>query len=104
MPKIRLQHFMIFFMENFENIFPEKSIEIKYKNIHSWMPNSLLKLIKTNHVLYKLSITKPTKINQATYKNYNNKLKEKLSEINKSDMKKKAMFNKIIKQLIVNYR
>ena len=40
MPKIRLQHFMIFFLENFENIFPEKSIEIKYKNRHSWMPNS----------------------------------------------------------------
>ena len=57
-----------------ENIFPEKSIEIKYKNRHSWMPISLLKSIKTNHVLYKLSITKPTKINQATYKNNNNKL------------------------------
>ena len=43
-----------FFMENFENIFPEKSIEIKYKNRHSWMPNSLLKSIKANHVFYKL--------------------------------------------------
>ena len=86
------------FLENFENIFTEKSIEIKYKNRHSWMPNSLLKSIKTNHVLYKLSITKPTKINQETYKNYNNKLnsiKRKAErdhysnqlEINKSDMK-----------------
>ena len=66
--------FYDFFLENFENIFPEKSIEIKYKNRHSLMPISLLKSIKTNHVLYKLSITKPTKIYQATYKNYNNKL------------------------------
>ena len=95
------------------------------------MPNSLLKSIKTNHVLYKLSITKPTKINQATYKNYNNKLnsiKRKAErdhysnqlEINKSDMKKswkimktvignkrktikkKAMYNKLIK-FLVNY-
>ena len=75
MPKIRLQHFMTFSWKTlYENIFPEKSIEIKYKNRHSWMPISLLKSIKTNHVLYKLSITKPTKINQATYKNYNNKL------------------------------
>ena len=63
------------------------------------MPNSLLKLIKANHVLYKLSTTKPTKINRSTYKNYNNKLnsiKRKTErdnysnqlEINKSDMKK----------------
>ena len=52
MPKIRLQHFMIFFLEN---IFPSKSIEIKYRNGHSWMPNSLLKSIKTNHVPYKLN-------------------------------------------------
>ena len=63
------------------------------------MTNSLLKSIKTNHVLYKLSITKPTKINRSTYKSYNNKLnsiKRKAErdhysnqlEINKSDMKK----------------
>ena len=38
--------FYDFFLENFENIFPEKSIEVKYKNRHSWMPNSLLKSIK----------------------------------------------------------
>ena len=63
------------------------------------MPNSLLKSIKTNHVLYKLSITKPTKINRSTYKFFYNKLnsiKRKAErdhysnqlEINKSDMKK----------------
>ena len=68
MPNICLQHFMIFFLESFENIFSEKSIEVKYKNRHSWMPNSLLKSIKANHVLYKLSITKPTKKNRSTYK------------------------------------
>ena len=104
--------FYDFFLENFENIFPEKSIEIKYKNRHSWIPNSLLKSIKTNHVLYKLSITKPTKINQATYKNYDNKLnsiKRKAErdhysnqlEINKSDMKKSW---KIMKTVIGNKR
>ena len=76
------------------------------------MPNSLLKSIKTNHVLYKLSITKPTKNNQATYKNYNNKLnsiKRKAErdhysnqlEINKSDMKKSW---KIMKTVIGNKR
>ena len=43
MPKIRLERFIIFLLENFENIFAEKSIEVKYKNRHSWMPNSLLK-------------------------------------------------------------
>ena len=59
----------------------------------------LIKIIKANHVLYKLSITKPTKINRSTNKNYNNKLnsiKRKAErdhysnqlEINKSDMKK----------------
>ena len=79
------------------------------------MPNSLLKSIKTNHVLYKLSITKPTKINRSTYKNYNNKLnliKRKAErdnysnqlEINKSDMKKswkimKTVIGKKEKQL-----
>ena len=47
---------------------------MKYKNRPSWMHNSLLKSIKSNHVLYKLSITKPTKIYQSTYKTYNNKL------------------------------
>ena len=73
--------FYDFFMENFKNIFPEKSIEVKYKNRHSWMPNSLLKSIKANHVLYKLSITKPRKINRSTYKDYYNRLKEMLSEI-----------------------
>ena len=110
MPKISLQHFMIFFLENFENIFPEKSIQIKYKNRHSWMPNSLLKSIKANHVLYKLSITKPTKYNQSTYKNYNNilnSIKTKAErdhysnqlEIDKSDMKKSW---NIIKTVIDN--
>ena len=110
MPKIRLQHFMIFFLENVENIFPETSIEVKYKNRHSWMPNSLLKTIKANHVLYKLSVTnKPTKINWSTYTNSNNKLnsiKRKAErdhysnqlEINKSDMKKTW---KIMKTVIV---
>ena len=78
-----------------------------YKNRHSWMPNSLLKSIKTNHVLYKLSITKPTKINRSTYKNYNNKLnsiKRKAErdhysnqlEINKSDMKKSWKIRKTV--------
>ena len=76
------------------------------------MPNSLLKSIKSNNVLYKLSITKPTKIYQATYKNYNNKLnsiKRKAErdhysnelEINKSDMKKSL---KIMKTVISNKR
>ena len=72
----------------------------------------LLKSIKTNHVLYKLSITKPTKINQVTYKNPNNKLnsiKRKAErdhyrnqlEINTSDMKKSW---KIMKTVIGNKR
>ena len=63
------------------------------------MPNFFLKSIKANHVLYKLSITKSTKINRSTYKNNNNKLnsiKRKAErdhysnqlEINKSNMKK----------------
>ena len=49
-----------FFLSNFENVFTEKYIEIKYKNRHSWMPKSLLKSIRNNHRLYKLSITNPT--------------------------------------------
>ena len=43
-------------LNNFEYIFPEKSVELKYKNRHLWMPKSLLKSIKQNHILYKLSI------------------------------------------------
>ena len=65
---------MIFFMNTFENIFPEKFVDIKYKNRHSWMPNSLIKSIKNNHILYTLSITNPTDTNKKTYKIYNNKL------------------------------
>ena len=89
--------FYDFFPGKLWKYFPREIYRDK-KNRHSWMPNSLLKSIKTNHVLYKLSITKPTNINQATYKNYNNKLnsiKRKAErdhysnqlEINKSDMK-----------------
>ena len=63
-----------FFISNFENVFSEKYIEIKYKNRHSWMPKSLLKSIRNNHSLYKLSITNPTEINESTFKTYNNKL------------------------------
>ena len=33
--------FYDFLKNTFENIFPEKYVEIKYKNRHSWMPNSL---------------------------------------------------------------
>ena len=51
MPKICLHRFMFFLLENFENIFPEKSIEVKYKNRHSWMPNSLL-----NHQLKQIML------------------------------------------------
>ena len=32
-----------YFMNTLENIFPEKYVDIKYKNRHSWMPNSLIK-------------------------------------------------------------
>ena len=95
-------------MNTFENIFPEKYVDIKYKNRHSWMPNSLIKSIKNNHILYKLSITNPTDINIKTYKVYNNKLnsikrkaeREYFSnqlEINKSDMRKSW---KIMKSVI----
>ena len=56
-------------MNTFENIFPDKFVDIKYKNIHS-----LIKSIKNNNILYKLSITNPTDINIKTYKVYNNKL------------------------------
>ena len=66
--------FYNFFVNNFENVFPEKSVEIKYKNRHPWMSKSLLKSIKKNHSLYKLSITSPTAANTLTYKTYNNKL------------------------------
>ena len=66
---------------------------------HSWMPKSLLKSIRHNHSLFKLSITNPTEINKLTYKTYNNKLnsiKRKAEqdyfsnhlEVNKSDIKK----------------
>ena len=34
--------FYNFFENNFENVFPEKSVEIKYKNTHPWMAKSLL--------------------------------------------------------------
>ena len=37
--------FYNFFVNNFENVFPEKSVEIKYKNRHPWMAKSLLKSI-----------------------------------------------------------
>ena len=86
-------------MNTFENTFPEKCVDIKYKNRHSWMPNSLIKSIKNNHILYKLSITNPTDTNKKTYKIYNNilnSIKRKAEceyfsnqlEINKSDMRK----------------
>ena len=91
--------FYSFFVNNFENVFPEKSVEIKYKNRHPWMAKSLLKSIKQKHSLYKLSITSPTAANTLAYKTYNNKLnsiKRKAErdyfsnqlDINKSDMKK----------------
>ena len=35
--------FYNFFVNNFENVFPEKAVEIKYKNRHPWMAKSLLK-------------------------------------------------------------
>ena len=88
-----------FFRNTFENkFFLEEFVEIKYKNIHFWMPNSLVKSIQNNHILYKLSITNPTESNKIIYKTYNNKLnsikrkaeREHFStqlEINKSDMK-----------------
>ena len=102
--------FYKFFLNNFEYIFPEKSVELKYKNRHLWMPKSLLKSIKQNHILYKLSINTPTEANKLTYKTYNNKLnaiKRKAErdyfsnqlEINKSDMKKSW---KIMKSVIGN--
>ena len=104
--------FYNFFHTNFENIFPEKLIQINYKNRHSWMPNSLLKSIKKNHILYKLSLTNPSEINKINYKTYNNKLnsiKRKAEreyysnqlEINKSDMKKSW---NIMKSVIGNKR
>ena len=71
MLKIPLPYY-IFFSKI--NIFPEKPIEIKYKNIHLWMPKSLLNSIVKHHILYKLSITTPTEENKLTYKTYNNKL------------------------------
>ena len=100
--------FYEYFMNTFENIFPEKYVDIKYKNRHSWMPNSLIKSIKNNHILYKLSITNTTDINIKTYKVYNNKLnsikrKAELEyfsnqlEINKSDIRKSW---KIMKSVI----
>ena len=99
--------FYEYFMNTFENIFPEKYVDIKYKNRHSWMPNSLIKS-KKNHILYKLSITNPTDITIKTYEVYNNKLnsikrkaeREYFSnqlEINKSDMRKSG---KIMKSVI----
>ena len=66
MPKMHFHFSMIFFMNTFENIFPEKFVDIKYKNRHSWMPNTLIKSIKNNHILYKLSITNPTDTNKKT--------------------------------------
>ena len=39
-------------MNTFENIFPEKFVDVQYKNRHSWMPNSLMKSITNNHILY----------------------------------------------------
>ena len=74
------------------------------------MPKSLLKSIRNNHSLYKLSITNPTEINKLIYKTYNNKLnsiKRKAErdyfsnqlEINKSDMKKSW---RIMKSVIGN--
>ena len=104
--------FYNFFLSNFENVFPEKYREIKYKNRHSWMPKSLLKSIRNNHSLYKLSITNPTEINKLTYKTYDNKLnsiKRKAErdyfsnklEINKSDIKKSWS---IMKSVIGNKR
>ena len=76
------------------------------------MPNSLLKSIKKNHILYKLSLTNPSEINKINYKTYNNKLnsiKRKAEreyysnqlEINKSDMKKSW---NIMKSVIGNKR
>ena len=65
--------FYDFLKDTFEDIFPEKYVEIKYKNRHSWMPNSLKKSIKNNHTLYKLSITNPTDSNKMIYKIHNNK-------------------------------
>ena len=76
------------------------------------MPKSLLKSIRNNHRLYKLSITNPTEINKLSYKTYNNKLnsiKRKAErdyfsnqlEMNKSDMKKSW---KIMKSVIGNKR
>ena len=104
--------FYNFFVNNFENVFPEKSVEIKYKNRHPWMAKSLLKSIKKNHSLYKLSITSPTAANTLTYKTYNNKvnsIKRKVGrdyfsnqfDINKSYMKKSW---NIMKSVICNKR
>ena len=103
--------FYNFFLSNFENVFPEKYIEIKYKNRHSWMPKSLLKSIRNNHSLYKLSITNPAEINKLTYKTYNkwNSIKRKAErdyfsnqlEINKYYIKKSW---RIMKSVIGNKR
>ena len=66
-------YFYDFFQNTFENIFREEFVEIKYKNRHSWMPNSLVKSIKNYHILYKLCINDPTAFNKMIYKTYNNK-------------------------------
>ena len=44
-------------MNTFENIFPEKFVDIKYKNRHSWMPNPLIESIKNSHILYSVLLT-----------------------------------------------
>ena len=99
--------FFLFFMNTFENTFPEKFVHIKYKNKHSWMPNSLIKSIQNHHILYKQSITNPTDTNRKTYTIYNNKLnsikrkeeREYFSnqlEINKSDMRKSWKIMKFV--------
>ena len=65
-------YFYDFFRNTFENIFWQEFVEIKYKN--SWMPNSFVKSIHNNHILYKLRITNSTEANKMIYKTYHNKV------------------------------
>ena len=43
-------HYLLYYTS--ENMFPEKYVEIKYKNRHTWMPNSLKNLEINYHTIY----------------------------------------------------
>ena len=73
-PQYAFSYFQSTFLEAFNTNFPLETVDVNYKNNHTWITKSLAKSIKTKNELYYAYIADPTEINNSKYKSYKNKL------------------------------